>query len=62
MRVIGYLISNGNIGTRTRVIVVERPDDINEAINRLVCCDNVPNDQIVVNPVLEPVDPKELRA
>jgi hypothetical protein len=60
MKVIGYVVSNGTLNVRTRVIVVERAGDVTNAINLLAERDNVPYDEIVVNPVLEPVDPKEL--
>lgn len=46
-----FLVSDGTTGISTRVIVVEREDEIADACRTLMAEEGIDAEQIVVNPV-----------
>lgn len=51
-----FLITNGDLNCKTEAIICERADELDHYIDQFVKNTNTNRDQIVVNPIGEPVD------
>ena len=60
MKIVGYLVSLGELDETTDMMVVTDPAQLAKAINNFCNDSNCALDQVVVNPVLEPMGVNEM--